>query len=786
IVDESFVDLMLITEPDFVVTDLIRGSEGGAFSDTYHRSNIIIAGRDPIAADLVAAKLMGYNPDDLEFAELAARRGRGPGTYAHIDLLGAAVEPLVSRWIKAGIWYSGEWQEQANYGKTPRRWSLFGPVPRDHAFDDVTHLDPQPGKDGWSSTVWFGHDRIDLGHHLNNPTRCAVYAWTDFTMPEDGEVRLWLGADEGMQVWIDGELVHTITRRATRRRGHRLGQIRIPWHLRAGDHQLMIRASQGRGAFEFSFNICEPIDDVRYAGNSYFGVRYHLPGASEDDLVVAARDRWSGGETSVSDGGPLALFFDPADDHFAPASLSLPSPPAPSERSDFVGLAAHLAGVPIADPIANTLARLPFGMLPVGLDAILDESIPLDATYGPDQDTILDWLGLDYWAFYGHPPEATQPVIRGLLSRGYVPMRGENGGYVPVVGYREGDDGFELQIARGRDTSWEWAHGWWRTVWNSEEIQNPVFYAAAVGPRLDVTDLVDTLATVALSMARQPRLDSEDLLRGTVSFPVGLAAWDESVIRWERLPLSAAWGATGRNRQLLSWLRRRHLKPLADDRQRSADLFSWAAQATIDSSRQQDLREAASGFGHVARTLRDLAHRIPQQPWGLLQDTDGERLLHLPSTRGLMAEARDGERQALAALARMLGQGPLPAIRLDPLAGPTRRQRLATIRVTAGLGLHYITIRGEEVDVQDLETTPDRDLQVTLHAPLPKQAPFERASWQVEMQRLTGAGAYRLVQRPSLENGWRTEIRVQDDNRAWSGGGAHLVLWAVSTTDRDE
>ena len=118
---------MLITEPDFVVTDLIRGSEGGAFNDTYRRSNIIVAARDPIAADLVTARLMGFNPDDLEFAELAARRGHGPGQYAHVDVRGALVEPLVTRWIKAGGSYTGEWQEQADYGKSPRRWSLYGP-----------------------------------------------------------------------------------------------------------------------------------------------------------------------------------------------------------------------------------------------------------------------------------------------------------------------------------------------------------------------------------------------------------------------------------------------------------------------------------------------------------------------------------------------------------------------------------------------------------------------------------------------------------------------------------
>ena len=41
------------------------------------------------------------------------------------------------------------------------------------------------------------------------------------------------------------------------------------------EHDLLVRVEQREGMFGFSFNICEPIDDERYAGNRYPGVRYH-------------------------------------------------------------------------------------------------------------------------------------------------------------------------------------------------------------------------------------------------------------------------------------------------------------------------------------------------------------------------------------------------------------------------------------------------------------------------------------------------------------------------------
>ena len=72
VVDEAFVDLWTLTQVDLNIVDMIKGSERGASEDTYRRQNIILAGRDPVATDLVVARLMGYNPDDMEFA---VRRG---------------------------------------------------------------------------------------------------------------------------------------------------------------------------------------------------------------------------------------------------------------------------------------------------------------------------------------------------------------------------------------------------------------------------------------------------------------------------------------------------------------------------------------------------------------------------------------------------------------------------------------------------------------------------------------------------------------------------------------
>ena len=156
IVDEAFVDLWTLSQVDLNVVDMIRGVEAGAFAGTPRRGNMILAGRDPVATDLVAAKLMGFNPDDLEFAQLAAQRGRGPGRYERVTTVGANVDDLVVRYQKAGVDYEGSWREQAMYGTGPRRWTLLGPLDPDWVPSPEASAGfvGEPGSGGWSPVVW--------------------------------------------------------------------------------------------------------------------------------------------------------------------------------------------------------------------------------------------------------------------------------------------------------------------------------------------------------------------------------------------------------------------------------------------------------------------------------------------------------------------------------------------------------------------------------------------------------------------------------------------------------
>jgi len=176
----------------------------------------------------------------------------------------------------------------------------------------------------------FGFDKIDLDAHFDDPVQKSAYAFTHFTMTTSDSVRLWIGSDEELTVWIDGEQIY----HHEGRRRHEMGGDKIPSFVEAGEHRLLIRAGQGRGRYDFSFNICEPIDDLRYSGNRYPGVRYYQKGGGPPvgDVQVRARQGWDpwkiGGiaKTFELDEDPLTTF------RSAPDSLLLDVPAAHPTR----------------------------------------------------------------------------------------------------------------------------------------------------------------------------------------------------------------------------------------------------------------------------------------------------------------------------------------------------------------------------------------------------------------------------------------------------------------------
>ena len=277
--DELIVDLTAIAEVDFTVVDAITGMER-AKTDRWGglpvRMNTVIASADIVAADAVSAAMMGFNPDDVEHVTLASWRGLGMGDLSQIKVNGQPIEQVRRRFEKNT---GGPGEQFSRYGQGNRTWLLRGPFERkrgeDKEFIDVAHPDAHPGRNGWSQPVYFYDDKIDLDQYYDDPSECVAYAFATFTAPKEQDAELWIGSDEGVRVWINGEVVYDY--RGARR--HRLPNDRQPIHIQAGENTVLVRADQTRGRFDFSLNLCEPEEDPRYDGNRVWGLKFAVPEA---------------------------------------------------------------------------------------------------------------------------------------------------------------------------------------------------------------------------------------------------------------------------------------------------------------------------------------------------------------------------------------------------------------------------------------------------------------------------------------------------------------------------
>ena len=94
---ESFanvlVDIYQLIRPGLAVMDAIVSMEGnGPAAGRPRRTGLILASRDPVAVDVVAAALVGVEPSVIPTTRLAAARGLGPSSLDNVEIVGMPLE----------------------------------------------------------------------------------------------------------------------------------------------------------------------------------------------------------------------------------------------------------------------------------------------------------------------------------------------------------------------------------------------------------------------------------------------------------------------------------------------------------------------------------------------------------------------------------------------------------------------------------------------------------------------------------------------------------------------
>jgi uncharacterized protein (DUF362 family) len=285
-VDEEIVDMVLVGGVDFAIIDAV-------VANGTTRRNTILAGYDIVAVDHVAARLMGMNPDDIEHLTLGENAGLGTNDPARIKVEGSTIEENIHPFDKDSYF-------PIDYGQSNRTWLLRGPftateveTPIEYPFlPDEAETYPHPGEDGWSEATYFFDDRIDLGAFFNTVVNEPVvgYAFTCFDAPRDQEAHLWLGSDEDLRIYLNGELVSDYRGYRTFKEDQLVKQ-KVPIAVRQGENTLLVKVYHELSRFDFSLNVCEPETNLRRDGNRIFGLEFRIPEGAATAVEEAAVSR---------------------------------------------------------------------------------------------------------------------------------------------------------------------------------------------------------------------------------------------------------------------------------------------------------------------------------------------------------------------------------------------------------------------------------------------------------------------------------------------------------------
>jgi hypothetical protein len=219
-IDPFIGDLAAFHPPDYNVVDVIRGLQSTEHNnrqpDQMIRTNLIMAGENPVALDALAATLIGFRPGDIDYLHMAAARGLGSYDLKNIEVVGDEPDRYYRKWGKPRTWYA----------RSNREWRVTG--------------DPSREVRTWKRYTSFG-DMLNLTDAAGDAQAYAAAA----TVKSDGARKgfLWLGLTGAGTVELNGQKIMQEEGAAR----FRVGQFKQAVELRPGDNQLVFRVQPSNG-----------------------------------------------------------------------------------------------------------------------------------------------------------------------------------------------------------------------------------------------------------------------------------------------------------------------------------------------------------------------------------------------------------------------------------------------------------------------------------------------------------------------------------------------------------
>jgi hypothetical protein len=244
--DSFIADLASFHPPDYCVLDAIRGLQhyehGIGVPDQLMRSKMVFAGEDPVAIDSLAATIMGFQPTDIEYLNMASQRQMGSMDLGRADVAGDDPARVTRHWAKPRDWY----------GRCNRQWLLT----QDASADIKT----------WARFT-APTDTLHFAKWQPPASDAAVYKSAVRVMA-DGSRKAFLsvGAHGRLTAFLNGEKV--MEEQATTR--YRIAQFQKPVELRSGENLLVFELKPISEQVDLSVLMAAPEND----GGTVDGIRW--------------------------------------------------------------------------------------------------------------------------------------------------------------------------------------------------------------------------------------------------------------------------------------------------------------------------------------------------------------------------------------------------------------------------------------------------------------------------------------------------------------------------------
>ena len=92
---------------------------------------------------------------------------------------------------------------------------------------------------------------VNMRTGITNLDYTVGYAWTEFDVPVELNAWLGLGSDDGVKIWLNGELVHN----KWIRRPSRIDDDVVPLHLKQGRNRLLLKIQNATLEWSFLYRI---------------------------------------------------------------------------------------------------------------------------------------------------------------------------------------------------------------------------------------------------------------------------------------------------------------------------------------------------------------------------------------------------------------------------------------------------------------------------------------------------------------------------------------------------